>query len=386
MPTAHHLPSYKQATNEILPTYKPTLLYYDIVLLKKELSSPFDIAKDRSWDLAIVEINSTQLNTYKLKNLNNIQSYLWKLIDSQHSIDHKNKLRKKIISEDDDEFSNKDLIQWLLINDRTGIPHDIINPYIGAKNNSYTLQSCKIGVATDYHKKNYTLRLRIELHQLLISFININKFNKFFNNILIGIDLSIPLDERSLPKEKTVPNEISRFRIQNFQNYYMKNCWTSTNENLSVYRRHTIDHTSLELTRDEFQNQLRRQRANSICFTNSSNSSIMTSDLETSMEKPPSYDTSNEFIDENLIYSLTCIKSLEAKAAWKGKMTITGDYKNKSITKFMSKKSNSSNIYSDKIFVNNQSCKKFGKIITDVKQNHYCKEFVVLEDGLVESV
>lgn len=253
------------------------------------------------------------------------------------------------------------------------------SPYFGAKTQSYTLQSCKIGCATDYHKRNYTLRLRIELHQLLLSFININKFNKFFNNILIGIDLSTPLDERSLPKEKTVPNEISRFRRQNFQNYYMKNCWTNTNENLSIYRRHTIDHTSLELTRDEFQNQL-HQRSNSICI--SSNSSIMISDLESSLEKPPAYDTSNEFIDENLIYSLTCIKSLEAKAAWKGKMIITGDYQNKSISKFMAKKSS---VFANKIFVDNESCKKFGKIINSDNQLN-CKEFVVMEDGLVESV
>lgn len=124
MSTTEHPPSYKQATNEQLPIYKPTLYYHDIILLKKELSSPFDIAKDRSWDLAIVEINSTQLNLYKLKNINNIQQYLWKLIDNQHSIDHKNEFKKKIITKDDD-FCNKELIEWLLINDRIGVPYDI---------------------------------------------------------------------------------------------------------------------------------------------------------------------------------------------------------------------------------------------------------------------
>lgn len=390
-------PSYGQATNEQLPSYKPTLLHHDIVLLKKELSSPFDVAKDRSWDLAIVEINSTQLNLYKLKNLNNIYQYIWKLIDNENSIDHKHEIKKKVITQDthlssssssSSSFSNKSLMEFLLVNNSHTIPYEIIKHYTGAKIHSYTLQTCHIGSATDYHKKNYTLRVRIELHQFLLSFININKFNRFFNNVLIGIDLSKPLDERTLPKEKTVPNEISRFRVQNFENFYIKNCINS-DHGLATYRRNTIDHTGL-LNREELKFQMElaktRGRSNSLPLSSTSSSSALISDSESYIGSPPDYkyspeDPANEFIDENLIYSLTCMKPLEAKNDWKGSMIITGNYKSKSLSKFKSKKSSN---FGDKLFVDNTSCNKFSKIVLD--QGLSCKEFIVLADGLVESV
>lgn len=384
-------PSYSSVKAEQPPAYKPTLLYHDIVLLKKELSSPFDVAKDRSWDLAIVEINSTQLNLYKLKNLNNISHYLWKLIDNGISTDQKHGIKKKPITQEfNSSFSNKSLMEWLLLNNTSNstVPYEIIKPYIGAKINSYTLQSCHIGSATDYHKKNYTLRLRIELHQILLSFMNITKYNKFFNNIRIGMDLSKPLDQRHLPTEKTVPNEISRFRVENFQAFYLKNCINLEQNNLATYRRNTIDHTEL-INKEELQTQVEFPRSNSVSLSNYSSalffsdSDSTTISTSSSDHKYSPEDPANEFIDENLIYSLTCMKSLEASHDWKGPMVITGDYKSKSLSKFKSKKNS---LFSDKLFVDNTSCNKFSKIVLDRAGTSNCKEFIVLEDGLIEAV
>ncbi|CCH46622.1 hypothetical protein BN7_6217 [Wickerhamomyces ciferrii] len=391
-------PDYTTPVDE-LPTYKPTLLYYDIVLLKRELNSPFDISKNRKWDIAIVEINSTQLNLYKIKNLNNINQYLWKLLDYNNdcmdSIDEKRSLQQKIIKTDSN-FTNKSLMECLLLGNSKSIPLDIIEPYIGTRLNSYTLQSCKIGSATDYTKKNYTLRLRIEIHQILLSFINITKFNKFFNNILVAIDLSKPLELRSEPKEKTVPNEMSRFRIENFQNYYQKNCINSNS--ISNYRRNTINYTSI-INREELiiESQKNKQRSNSLndlthssISSNSIDSLVLLSDSE-SLDSSGSSGSSdpkisfnnikNEFIDENLIYSLTCMNSLEAKNDWKGIIIISGNHKSQKLSKFQNNEKDSE--YKNKLFINNNSLEKFHKIISNDSINS-CKEFVLMDVGLVE--
>ncbi|ODV77922.1 uncharacterized protein CANTADRAFT_91370 [Suhomyces tanzawaensis NRRL Y-17324] len=61
------LPAYLPP-NDSLPPYKPSLEYYGLALIKTEFTTPYHYnTHDRRWKAVLLEINSTQLNIYALR-------------------------------------------------------------------------------------------------------------------------------------------------------------------------------------------------------------------------------------------------------------------------------------------------------------------------------
>lgn len=71
------LPPQYQVDNSQPPSYKPSLSFYGITLMKTEFTSPYHINnKKRSWTPVVLELNSTQLIVYSL----NVEKKLYDLL------------------------------------------------------------------------------------------------------------------------------------------------------------------------------------------------------------------------------------------------------------------------------------------------------------------
>ncbi|ODV97349.1 hypothetical protein PACTADRAFT_29775, partial [Pachysolen tannophilus NRRL Y-2460] len=70
---------------------------------------------------------------------------------------------------------------------------------------SYSLQHAKIGIAQDYKKWKYTLRLRCETEQFLIQFPTAQSMIEWNLALCLGRDNALDLARRSMPHYRTVP-------------------------------------------------------------------------------------------------------------------------------------------------------------------------------------
>lgn len=154
--------------SEQLPGYCCSIRREGIFERKVELESPFERAYDRKWSKVFVILNNTMLNIHKPKRVP--------------------PTTKQSLQDEEDCY----------------IPGSIIK--------SYTLQHTEVGAATDYKKKSYVIRIRAETQQFLLSCETVDVFMDWLEALSSGIDLALPLEERSLPKYQTIPRRRRRRR------------------------------------------------------------------------------------------------------------------------------------------------------------------------------
>jgi hypothetical protein len=75
---------------------------------------------------------------------------------------------------------------------------------------SYTLQLAEVGTATDYRKRHFAIRLRVQTVQFLISCRTLEVFLEWLEALSAAIDLSPSLEERSDPRYQTLPRRRRR--------------------------------------------------------------------------------------------------------------------------------------------------------------------------------
>ncbi|ODV64570.1 uncharacterized protein ASCRUDRAFT_74167 [Ascoidea rubescens DSM 1968] len=109
--------------------------------------------------------------------------------------------------------------------------YSLVDPF---PKHSYSLQNCLIGKANDIKDKNFVLRLRIELHQILVKFINLRLQINWYYSINWGIDLSQTIDRRSLIKENNIPR----------RHYIIANTNANSNSNTNANTNATSTSTS----------------------------------------------------------------------------------------------------------------------------------------------
>ncbi|EPS38689.1 hypothetical protein H072_7509 [Dactylellina haptotyla CBS 200.50] len=171
------LPRFKIAPRpeegrERLPGYKCSLLKEAIFDRKIEMESPFERSGDRKWTKVFCVLNNTALNLHKVK-------------------------RTAIISRPDPLEEDPD--------DPTGFaPGPLIK--------SFTLQHAEVGAASDYKKRSYVIRIRAETQQFLLACKTVETFFSWLEGLSSGINVSLPLEERVLPKYQTIPRRRRRRR------------------------------------------------------------------------------------------------------------------------------------------------------------------------------
>ncbi|ESZ95127.1 hypothetical protein SBOR_4494 [Sclerotinia borealis F-4128] len=96
--------------------------------------------------------------------------------------------------------------------DQKGTPDLPAGTRKGSLLGSYNLQHADVGIAADYVKKIYVIRVRAEADQFLLSCVKIETFVIWLQSLSTAIDLSMPLDERQTPRDQSIPRSRRRRR------------------------------------------------------------------------------------------------------------------------------------------------------------------------------
>lgn len=176
-------PIYEQVETHQLPDYSPSINQVALVLRKVEWLSPYEPSPIRSWKNLVMELNSTQLNFYSIDNLPLL-----------HRV-KKSKTKKYY------EFTP--IENDFILNAVKKKPGDYLTTKRLVK--SYSLQFAKFGLPVDYKKKNNCLRIRAETEQFIIHFHSIDEMISWSNYLSVGINVSLDIDTRPMPSDRTVP-------------------------------------------------------------------------------------------------------------------------------------------------------------------------------------
>lgn len=92
---------------------------------------------------------------------------------------------------------------------RTDLPCNVKK---GALLKSYSLQHAEVGLATDYLKRKFVIRVRVEAEQFLLSCTEIETLVEWMEKLQWGSGMALELDEREEVKEQTLPRNLRRTR------------------------------------------------------------------------------------------------------------------------------------------------------------------------------
>ncbi|KAF8471730.1 hypothetical protein BDZ91DRAFT_629277, partial [Kalaharituber pfeilii] len=159
---------------EQLPPYSCSVHREAVFHTKMELSSPFEKATDRSWRKEYVVLHGTLLRMHKPRR---IPFFSTPEVRS---------------GQGEDGSARPD--GWM--------PGELLR--------KYTLQGAEVGIAGDYKKRHFVIRVRAETEQFLLSSKRVDEFMAWLEALSAAVDLSPSLDERSLPRYQTIPRRRRR--------------------------------------------------------------------------------------------------------------------------------------------------------------------------------
>ncbi|KAI9742792.1 MAG: hypothetical protein M1818_003521 [Claussenomyces sp. TS43310] len=164
--------------HEKLPEYSCSIMTRAVFAKKMELESAVHKAQDRTWAKVFVELQGTALRIFKTKSV---------------GIFSKAQVAANVTPD--------------------------LPPYVkpGMLLRTYSLQYAEVGMAADYTKRRYVIRVRAETDQFLLSCIEIETFLLWLESLSAAIDLAPPLEERKIPIDTSMPRTRRR-RLQPGQN------------------------------------------------------------------------------------------------------------------------------------------------------------------------
>ncbi|KAM7222447.1 hypothetical protein V8F06_002225 [Rhypophila decipiens] len=158
---------------DILPEYSCGVHMEGVFMRKMEIENTVKRAEYRAWQMVYVELNGTALNIYQVKK----ERGWW---SSRHE--------KSDISPDSPPWVKKSTLE-----------------------KSYSLLHADAGIAADYRKRRYVIRLRAETDQFLLSCVELPTFVTWLDGIFAAINVAAPIDERDFPRDQSIPR-VQRIR------------------------------------------------------------------------------------------------------------------------------------------------------------------------------
>ncbi|KAF5715467.1 ph domain-containing protein [Fusarium mundagurra] len=155
-----------QIREETLPEYRCEIDLEGVFMHKMEIQNTIQRAEDRQWHMIYVTLHGTALNIYNVK-----KRWKW----------GRNK---------DGPNVNPDNPPWI-------DQGDLVK--------SYSLQYADCGIAADYKKRRYVIRLRVETDQFLISSVELSTFNAWFDGLNAAISVAAPMEDRDFPRDMSIP-------------------------------------------------------------------------------------------------------------------------------------------------------------------------------------
>ncbi|GAB0138638.1 hypothetical protein EsDP_00006864 [Epichloe bromicola] len=157
---------------ESLPNYQNSVHLEGVFSKKHEIENTTKRAEDRHWHTVFVSLNGTALNVYTVK-----RDWGW-----GRSRDG------PTICPDNPPWVKKSKLE-----------------------KSYSLLHADAGIAADYRKRRYVIRIRAETDQFLLSCIELTTFVKWLECLFAAIDVAAPIDDRDFPRDMSIPR-IQRIR------------------------------------------------------------------------------------------------------------------------------------------------------------------------------
>ncbi|RPB27695.1 PH domain-like protein [Terfezia boudieri ATCC MYA-4762] len=154
---------------EQLPEYYCSVHREAVFYTKMELRTPFDRATDRSWNKEYVVLHGTLLRLHKARRI--------------------------------PFFASPDM-RSRLGEDGSTRPEGWMP---GELTKSYTLQGAEVGIATDYKKRHFVIRVRAETEQFLLASKSVDECIAWLEALSAAVDLSPALEERTLPRYQMTP-------------------------------------------------------------------------------------------------------------------------------------------------------------------------------------
>ncbi|CAH2354093.1 hypothetical protein CLIB1423_14S01882 [[Candida] railenensis] len=468
------LPEYSSTP----PTYKSSLSYYGLSLVKTEFNSPYHYNHGkRSWKPVLLELNSTQLIIYDVKfdrkllnlvlALYHSENYLEEVMEmiltkkSEHldfvedlfsgdaysagssasgtglngSINNKSAaIRNKFQRSKFSHSLTKDLNDYydiirdnqLLFEPTTSEVEyaKFSSRYRGEKLHTYTIQNSRFGRAPtlkEYFKngkcnpenlatlvkyKN-SLRVRIELKQMLFQFWSFYGFTEWYRQFGISKDLSTSIDDRELTKLRTIPARYTRWLHEWVQISEELGLEFDTLEGMSNFATNASspaangsnfsdekDSLSLYSSRSSV---FDRERSMSISSTDTIATSTSTGSnsgaLFKKYDKFKIYSLDNYYTPLEQHYITNCVSKLNTFDKWTGVgVTISNfhQYLNAAQLKrlHMAPEGRSIDLFIDPSKLENSSLWKLGrkKNVDKVVEKGECRQFIILQHGLVSVV
>lgn len=206
------LPRYNVLDNlepETLPLYQPLVYKLAVVSRKPEWLSPYTPATLRLWKYVIAELNLTQLNIYAIPAHMESAVLLFQAQDpcttgagssgAFSDLEHLNSAMT----------TPQDLAMHRHCR-RLGVFGDRRRPALLLR--LYSLHHAKLGLATDYKKRNNVLRVRMEHEQFLLGFDSVQHLIDWNAALSAGRDVAPEINDRDMPKYRTVPRRRRRHR------------------------------------------------------------------------------------------------------------------------------------------------------------------------------
>ncbi|KAF6817169.1 ph domain-containing protein [Colletotrichum sojae] len=158
--------------DEKLPGYSCDIELEGVWMKKMEIENTTKRAEDRNWHTSFVLLRGTALNFYNVK-----KDWGWGRTRDGPTI-------------------SPDNPPWVR---RASL------------DKTYSLQHADVGIAADYKKRRYVIRVRAEADQFLLSCIELSTFVRWLEALFAAIDVAAPIDEREYPRDQSIPR-IQRIR------------------------------------------------------------------------------------------------------------------------------------------------------------------------------
>lgn len=198
-PLAPRYPIYPRPEEgkEVLPQYEPAVYREGVMCRKQELVSPYLMANQRAWQLVYVQLNNTQLNIYGLT----------PTTEGPSSATVTVKTKRGSVAGVPAAVAEIEAVTTAPAHPHA-LPGSLVCGgafRVGKLVHSYTLQFGEVGLAVDYSKRPYVLRVRLEAEQFLLETGTPEQQIAWINGVQMGIDVALSLEERGLPKCRMIP-------------------------------------------------------------------------------------------------------------------------------------------------------------------------------------
>lgn len=186
-------PSSLDEANDALPPYSCSVFMQGSLAMKQELSSPFTVAYDRRWRNMHATLRGTQLLFYRSKT--------GPLFGKTYDTPQAGRLLKKYSLQHAEVGIAQDFKKT------DPIPKSTFAKMVPAASRAKLFE-------TDPHMfdppREFTIRVRAEAEQFLMCVSSLEELLDWIEALCAAVDISMPLDERSDPRYRTLPRRNRR--------------------------------------------------------------------------------------------------------------------------------------------------------------------------------